>query len=125
VLDSSGSMDTKTLGQGLGAIAAYAFSREVPLVRLVYCDAHAYDAGHVAPEAIGNRMRVQGRGGTVLQPGADLLTTAVDFPKAAPILVITDGYCEPSFRLGREHAFLLPKSGKLPFAPRGPVFRMG
>ncbi len=125
VLDSSGSMDAKILGQGLGAIAAYAFSREVPLVRLVYCDAHAYDGGYVAPEAIGNRMRVQGRGGTVLQPAADLLATAQDFPKAAPILVITDGFCEPSLRLNREHAFLMPKSGKLPFAPRGPVFRMG
>ncbi|MCY1065346.1 hypothetical protein OV090_11270 [Nannocystis sp. RBIL2] len=45
VLDTSGSMDRKLLAKALGAIASYAMSREVPQVRVVFCDAVAYDAG--------------------------------------------------------------------------------
>ncbi|MDQ0940025.1 putative metal-dependent peptidase [Streptomyces sp. V1I1] len=69
------------------------------------------------------RVRVRGRGGTVLQPGIDLLQRAGDFPPAAPVLVITDGWCDP-LRIRREHAFLIPQGGSLPFTPRGPVFRL-
>lgn len=64
---------------------------------------------------------MRGRGGTVLQPGIDLLEGADDFPAAGPLLVITDGQCEP-LRIRREHAFLLPNGSRLPFRPRGPVF---
>ena len=39
VLDTSGSMDNGTLARGLGAIASYALSREVPQVRVIQCDA--------------------------------------------------------------------------------------
>ena len=35
------------LGKGLGAIASYAASRDVPAVRVVFCDAVAYDAGYM------------------------------------------------------------------------------
>ena len=45
-------------------------------------------------------------------------------PKTAPILIITDGYCEPHIAVAREHAFLLTPGGRLRFAPRGPVFRI-
>lgn len=61
--------------------------------------------------------------GTVLQPGINLLERAEDFPPTAPILVITDGYCDV-VRVRREHAFLVPESARLPFTPRGPVFRL-
>lgn len=69
------------------------------------------------------RVRVRGRVGTVLQPGINLLERAEDFPPTAPILVITDGYCDV-VRVRREHAFLVPESARLPFTPRGPVFRL-
>jgi predicted metal-dependent peptidase len=69
-------------------------------------------------------VRARGRGGTVLQPGIDLLDAAPDFPQAAPLLVITDGYCD-RLLIRREHAFLLPAGANLPFIPRGPVFRIG
>jgi hypothetical protein len=81
------------------------------------------DAGYLAPEAIADRVRVKGRGGTVLQPGIDLLETAPDFPESGPILVITDGWCD-KVRVRRDHAFLLPAGQRLPFVPRGPVFRI-
>lgn len=123
VLDTSGSMDRLTLAKGLGAITGYCLSRDVPFVRLVFCDAAAYDEGYVAPEAIAGRVRVRGRGGTVLQPGIDLLQGTGDFPKAGPILVITDGACDP-LSIRREHAFLMPPGASLPFSARGPVFRM-
>ena len=68
-------------------------------------------------------MRVRGRGGTVLQPGVDLLVKAEDFPRDGPILVITDGQCD-CFCVSREHAVLLPDGCLLPFPPRGKVFRI-
>jgi predicted metal-dependent peptidase len=123
VLDTSGSMDRELLGKALGAIASYSVARDVESVRLIFCDAAAYDEGYVRPEEIAGRVRIKGRGGTVLQPGLDLLDQARDFPQDGPVLVITDGLCDV-FRVRREHAFLIPAGAGLPFAPRGPVFRI-
>ena len=123
VLDTSGSMDRKLLAKALGAIASYSLSREVEAVRLVFCDAAAYDQGFVRPEEIADRVKVKGRGGTILQPGLDLLDDARDFPREGPVLVITDGWCDV-LRIRREHAILMPAAAALPFVPRGPVFRI-
>ena len=122
VLDTSGSMDRRLLGKALGAIASYAVTRDVRAVRVVFCDAEAHDNGWMHPFDIAGRVRVRGRGGTVLQPGIDLLLAAPDFPKDGPVLVITDGWTD-SVRISREHAFLIPAGATLPFPPRGPVFR--
>ncbi|MBR7020334.1 MAG: hypothetical protein IKI15_04705 [Lachnospiraceae bacterium] len=124
VIDTSGSMSSSQIGLALGAIASYAFSKEVPLVRIVFCDAEATDAGYLAPEDIAGRVEVTGRGGTVLQPGVDAIEKAKDFPKDGPILVITDGYIENDLRIKREHAFLIPNGSRLPFRPKGKVFYM-
>lgn len=123
VLDTSGSMDTALLGKALGAIASYAEARDVPAARVVFCDAAPYDAGYLPPTEIAGRVKVRGRGGTVLQPGIDLLLRAEDFPPGAPVLVITDGWTD-TLRIRREHAFLVPQGASLPFTPRGPVFRL-
>jgi predicted metal-dependent peptidase len=123
VLDTSGSMDARLLGKALGAIASYATARDVPAARVVFCDAVAHDAGYLAPADIAGRVTVRGRGGTVLQPGVRLLENARDFPPDGPILVITDGDCDV-VRVHREHAFLVPASARLPFSPKGPVFRV-
>ncbi|MBQ7479803.1 MAG: hypothetical protein IJT01_13055, partial [Selenomonadaceae bacterium] len=122
VIDTSGSMSAKLIGYALGAVASYAVSKEVPYVRVVFCDADAYDAGYLAPEDIAGRVEVKGRGGTILQPGIDLLTEAKDFPKSAPILIITDGYVESRMTIHREHAFLVPQGHHLPFRAKGKVF---
>ncbi|MEV0233521.1 hypothetical protein [Nonomuraea sp. NPDC050786] len=121
VLDTSGSMDVTLLGKALGAIASYAAARDVPRARVVFCDAAAYDAGYLPVEEIAGKVRVRGRGGTVLQPGVRLLEQADDFPPDGPILVITDGACDV-LHIRREHAFLVPQGASLPFRPRGPVF---
>jgi predicted metal-dependent peptidase len=123
VLDTSGSMDRELLAKALGAIASYSISREVPAVRVVFCDAVTYDQGYMPPEAIGDRVKVRGRGGTILQPGIDLLEKAEDFPANGPILIITDGFCD-RLRVGRPHAFLIPRGRHLPFVPKGQVFRI-
>lgn len=123
VLDTSGSMDRQLLGQCLGAIASYCESRDVFSARVVFCDAAAHDAGYMKPEEIAGRVTVRGRGGTVLQPGIDMLEQAENFPKNGPILIITDGFCD-QFRTRREHAILLPEGRSLPFAPQGRVFRL-
>ncbi|WP_449619015.1 vWA domain-containing protein [Salinispora fenicalii] len=123
VLDTSGSMNPELLGKALGAVASYATARDVPAARVVFCDAHPYDAGYLPAEQIAGRVRIRGRGGTVLQPGIHLLENAPDFPATAPILLITDGYCD-TVRIRRQHAFLIPEAARLPFTPRGPVFRL-
>ncbi|MER5434451.1 hypothetical protein [Streptomyces sp. NPDC002588] len=123
VLDTSGSMDKTLLGKALGAIASYAEARDVPAARVVFCDAAPHDAGYLPVGDIAGRVRVHGRGGTVLQPGIDLLHRAGDFPRDAPVLVITDGWCDV-LRIRREHAYLIPQGARLPFTARGPVFRV-
>jgi len=124
VLDTSGSMERGLLATALGAIAAYSAARDVYAARVVFCDAAAYDAGYMKPADIAGTVKVKGRGGTILQPGLDLLAKTEDFPKEAPILIITDGYCDKVILHGREHAFLIPQGANLPFAPKGKVFRV-
>jgi predicted metal-dependent peptidase len=123
LLDTSGSMERGLLARALGAIASYSIARDVPGVRVVFCDAATYDQGYMAPEEIAGRVKVRGRGGTILQPGVDLLEHAENFPKDGPLLIITDGLCD-RLTIHREHAFLLPKGHSLPFVPRGEVFRI-
>jgi predicted metal-dependent peptidase len=123
VLDTSGSMGPELLGRALGTVASYAVAREVPAVRVVFCDAAAHDAGYMAPEEIAGRVQVRGRGGTVLQPGVDVLEKAEDFPPDGPILLITDGQCD-RVRIRRDHGILIPAGAQLPFVPGGPVFRL-
>jgi predicted metal-dependent peptidase len=122
VLDTSGSMDTRLLAKALGAIASYAVARDVLSVRVIFCDAEAHDNGWMHPTDVAGRVRVRGRGGTVLQPGVATLQEAPDFPKNGPILIITDAACD-RVRVQRDHAFLIPAGAVLPFPPRGPVFR--
>ena len=122
VIDTSGSMSAKNLGMALGSIASFASAKDVEQVRVVFCDANAYDAGYMTPEDIAGRVRVKGRGGTILQPGIDLLEKAKDFPKTGPILIITDGWIEDNLKVHRDHAYLIPRGNHLPFIPKGEVF---
>lgn len=122
IIDTSGSMSPEMIGLALGAAASYSVAKGVPYVRVVFCDADAYDIGYVSPEDIAGRVRVQGRGGTVLQPAVDFLENASDFPKSAPILVITDGFIEDDLCIRHEHAFLIPEGNRLPFRAWGKVF---
>lgn len=121
VIDTSGSMDRYMLAIALGSIGSYAESRDVPYVRVIFCDATYYDAGFMDPSDIMGRVVVRGRGGTVLQPGIDFLEKSPDFPPNGPILIITDGECD-NFHCHREHAILIPKGMHLPFKPKGEVF---
>ena len=124
VLDTSGSMDRALLAAALGSIASYSAARDVPAARVVFCDAAVYDQGYMKTGDIAGAVQVKGRGGTVLQPGIRLLLEAEDFPKTAPILIITDGCCDVLALSGREHAYLMPAGARLPFVPKGKVFRL-
>ena len=124
VIDTSGSMCSSQIGLALGAIASYAVSKDVPFVRIIFCDAEATDAGYMAPEDIAGRVEITGRGGTILQPGVDALERAKDFPVTGPILIITDGYIEENLKVKREHAYLIPNGNRLPFREKGKVFYM-
>ncbi|MDR1448900.1 MAG: hypothetical protein LBI84_01620 [Propionibacteriaceae bacterium] len=123
VLDTSGSMSRELLGKALGAIAAYAQAKDVPAARVVFCDAAVHDAGFLPVEDIAGRVKVHGRGGTVLQPAINHLERAPDFPADGPILIITDGQCD-RLTTARPHAYLIPAAAALPFTPSGPVFRV-
>ena len=122
LLDTSGSMDRGLLAAALGAIASYGAARDVKRLRVVFCDAVPYDQGYMEAADIAGSVRVRGRGGTVLQPGVELLEQAKDFPREAPLLIITDCECDRLNLFGRDHAFLVPKGRSLPFPAKGPVF---
>jgi len=128
ILDTSGSMDRELLGRALGAIASYAEARDVPQVRLVLCDAAPYDQGFVPPTDLRGVFSIKGRGGTVLQPAVSFLHKQGDFPADAPIMIITDGWCEEELLVPRDHCFVLPrkgwKEGAMTLRISAPVFRV-
>ena len=124
IIDTSGSMNVQDIGKALGAVASYAASRDVIAARVIFCDADAYDGGYMTPDEIAGKVKVVGRGGTKLQPGVDMLQNAKDFPKDGPILIITDGWIENHLDVKREHAYILPTGGRLPFRAKGEVFYM-
>lgn len=124
LLDTSGSMDRHLLAAALGSIISYAQARNVKRVRVVFCDAAPYDQGYMDVADIAEAVQIRGRGGTRLQPGIQLLEEARDFPKSAPLLIITDGFCDRLNLRGREHAYLIPWGNRLPFPPKGPVFKL-
>jgi hypothetical protein len=113
--------DARTFGVVLDTSGSMA--HDVPAVRVVFCDAVPYDQGYMTLAGLADRVAVKGRGGTVLQPGIDLLETAADFPHDAPILILTDGACDV-VRIRRAHAFLIPEAAQLPFTAKGPIFRV-
>ena len=124
LLDTSGSMSRGLLAAALGSIASYSEARDVQAIRVIFCDAAVYDQGMMTPEEIAGAVQVKGRGGTRLQPGIDLLESDMCFPKDAPLLIITDGDCDRLNLRGRNHAYLIPWGKRLPYPPKGPVFRL-
>ena len=126
ILDTSGSMDRQRLATALGAVAAYAESRGVRWVRLIHCDAMPYDDGYVDTDALRQRFTVKGRGGTVLTPAVAYLLAQPDFPDDAPVLLLSDGFVEPSMPpIPRSHAWVLPTAAWAVPPPTGvEVFRV-
>lgn len=123
ILDTSGSMSHELLQKGLSAVVGFSERHGVKRVRFVMCDTQPYDEGYIPVEDLKKPYRIWGRGGTILQPSIDLILNAKDFPDDAPLLIITDGEIDV-LTVNREHAFLLPGDGKLPFEPQGPVFQI-
>jgi predicted metal-dependent peptidase len=123
ILDTSGSMSHPLLQKGLAAVVAYSQAQGVSQIRMVMCDTRPFDEGYIPLEKLQKPYHIYGRGGTTLQPAIDLLESASDFPDDAPILIVTDGAIDV-LTISRDHAFLLPGNGKLPFEPQGPIFRI-
>jgi predicted metal-dependent peptidase len=121
VLDTSGSMSHELLQLGLAAVVAFSGRHGVTHLRLVMCDTRPYDEGFIPLPTLKKPYQIRGRGGTILQPAITLLEAAKDFPDNAPILIVTDGAID-ILEVEREHAYLLPGNGSLPFEPKGPVF---
>ena len=130
VMDTSGSMDRETLGRALGAIASYAEARDVPAVRLVMCDAAPLRSGHGDPD--GTARHLPGSGSRRNRAPARHQSPALagpDFPAAAPMMIITDGWCEEELLVPREHCFVLPRKSyaegnAMPLRTSAPVFRV-
>ncbi len=115
ILDTSGSMDPELIGKCLGAISSYAQAQDVEEVRLIFCDAQPYDEGYILVKNLVNKIMVKGRGGTVIQKAINYLEMSNDFPKNAPILILTDGFIENEIKITRTHAYCVPNRYNLPF----------
>ena len=124
VIDTSASMSAHDLGQALGSIVSYSGAHEVDGIRVINCDAAAYDEGWLLPEELTGRVELHGGGGTILQPALDLIERLKDLPDDAPVMILTDGLYEDHLRCPREHCYVLPKDGWLLYPTDGPVFRM-
>ncbi len=115
----------RPVGQILGAIASYSLTHDVPRVRVVFCDAATYDQGYMSPhDALADSVKVHGRGGTVLQPAIDLLERAADFPPKMGLFSSSPTVHVTASRHPPRTCFPHPKASRLPFIPRGPVFRI-
>ena len=79
-----------------------------------------------APADLCGVFSVTGRGGTVLQPTVSFLHRQPNFPADAPLMNITDGWCEEKLLVVRDHCFVLPRKGwsedAMPLRTSGPVF---
>lgn len=121
ILDTSASMMRQYLGKCLGVICAYAQEQGVKTIRMVYADAQAYDVGWMDVEDMQHKVKIMGRGGTVLQNAVDIIELNKEIPKTAPILILTDSFID-EMAVKREHAYVIPKGTRLPFSSKAPIF---
>ena len=126
VLDCSPALDRTLRTLALGAISAYALSRNIPLIRVIASGAEIGDRQMVAAEDLCAQAALAPpcpRRAAVLQPAAELLQNARDFPENAPILFLNGTPCD-RVRSGRDHCFLIPEGGRLPFKTDAPVIEI-
>lgn len=122
IIDTSASMDKELLSKCLGAIISYCEAQEVKSIRLIYCDAQPYDEGYISIDSLMQKVKMKGRGGTVLQPAINILENDKNFPQNAPILILTDGYFESNLKVTREHAYLVPNKRNIINKDNAPIF---
>ncbi|MCY3018981.1 MAG: hypothetical protein NTW87_08135 [Planctomycetota bacterium] len=123
IADGSAALDNATRTLALGAISAYALSRNIPLIRLVTSGAELSDKSMVRAEdlpAQGGQAPPTSRRAAVLQPAVELLEGARDFPENAPVLFLTGTPCD-RVKTARDHCFVIPEGGRLPFKTDAPV----
>ena len=97
--------------------------KDVPAVRVVFCDASAYDRATCRPRTSPGACASKGAAARCCSRRSTCCRRPTDFPKNGPILIITDGQCD-RLNCQRAHAFLLPAGRRLPFATRAEVFYM-
>jgi hypothetical protein len=127
VLDCSPALDRTLRTLALGAISTYALARNIRFVRVVTSGVEICDRQMVAAEdlaAQAGQSPPGQRGAAVLQPAAELLEKARDFPPNAPILFLNGTPCD-RVRTGRDHCFVIPEGCRLPFKTDAPVIEIG
>ncbi|MGD0091817.1 MAG: hypothetical protein ABSE73_18035 [Planctomycetota bacterium] len=126
VVDCSPALDRTLRTLALGAISAYSLSRNIPSIRLVTSGAEVLDKHMVAAEDL-DAQTLQAppaaRRSALLQPAVVLLESARDFPEDAPLLFVNGTPCD-KVKTGREHCFLIPEGGRLPYRTAMPVIEV-
>ena len=90
---------------------------------LVMCDAAPYDRGIVAPTELRGVYPVVGAAARCCSPRSTTCSRRADFPAAAPVMIITDGWCEEELIVPRDHCFVLPRKiseGAMPLRTSAP-----
>ena len=124
VIDSSGGIKAPMMAMVLGAISAYALSRNIAKVRIQIAGSEPVDKGMVAADEIAQDLVLAPRTSALLRPALENLERARDFADEAPILFVTSSFCD-RIQTPHTHAFLIPEGGRLPFKTDAAVIEIG
>jgi predicted metal-dependent peptidase len=122
VIDASGALPQSRLSEVLGAIGAYALSRNISRVRIVFSGSEVRDLGPIAADDIPAQRVPLPRSTPSLGPGVRAMEESRDFPSDAPLLIVS-GMPPDRATTPRTHAWLIPEGSRLPFKTEADVIR--
>ncbi len=122
VIDSSGALPQSRLAEVLGAIGAYALSRNITRVRLVFSGSEVRDLGAIAADDLPAQRVPLPRSTPLVGPGVQAMDESRDFPSDAPLLIVS-GMPPDRAATARTHAWLIPEGSRLPFKTEAEVIR--
>ena len=122
IVDASGALPQERLSEVLGAIGAYALSRNISRVRIVFSGSEVRDLGPVAADDIAGQRVSLPRTSPQVAPGVAAADGARDFPSDAPLLIVS-GMPPDRVSTNRVHAWLVPQNSRLPFHTDADVIR--
>jgi predicted metal-dependent peptidase len=111
VLDVSGSMS------GMVERVLSVIFRDGIVAHIAQCDAEVHNITHAQKRSDIQRMKLEGMGGTMLQPAVDMFKKDKDL-KHLNLVVLTDGYCDSLDLSGFKKVLLVSCGEKVPVSKK-------